>query len=90
MDGHIYIPRPGDREIILQNLEYFRKMDDEQLQVESEAKKKLGIFGVHQQALHLIAFNIVMKERFNDSPIEIVDNCLIRFKDNPDIRKPEK
>ena len=86
MDGHIYIPRPGDREFILQNIEYFRKMDDEQLQLESEAKKKLGIVGVHQQALHLIAFDIVMKERFNDSPIAIVDNCLIRFKDNLNIR----
>lgn len=56
-------------------------MDDEQLQKESENKKKLGIVGVHQQALNLIAFNIVMKERFNDSPVTIEDNCLIQFKE---------
>ena len=81
MHGHIYISRIGDREIIMNYIEYFRKMDDEQLQKESENKKKLGIVGVHQQALNLIAFNIVMKERFNDSPVTIEDNCLIQFKE---------
>jgi hypothetical protein len=55
-------------------------MDDAELQQQSEIKKKLGIVGAHQQALNLIAFNIVMKERFNGSPIIIEDNCLIRFK----------
>jgi hypothetical protein len=80
MNGHIYISRIGDREIIENYIEYFRKMDDAQLLKESENKKKLGIVGVHQQALNLIAFNIVMKERFNDSPVTIEDNCLIQFK----------
>lgn len=81
MYGHIYTSRTGDREIIINFIESFRKMEDAQLQEQSEQKKKLGILGVHQQALNLIAFNIVMKERFNDSPIIIEDNCLIRFKE---------
>lgn len=81
MNGHIYISRIGDREIIDNYIEYFRKMDNAQLLTESEHKKKLGIVGVHRQALNLIAFNIVMKERFNDSPVTIQDNGLIQFKD---------
>ena len=80
MDAHIYIPRAGDREIIISYIEDFRKMEDAQLHEQTERKKKLGMVGAHQQALNLIAFNIVMKERFNDSPIIIEDNCLIRFK----------
>ena len=81
MYGHIYISRIGDREIIRNYIESFRKMEDAQLQEQCVSKKKLGIVGVHQQALNLIAFNIVMKERFNDSPIIIENNCLIRFKE---------
>jgi hypothetical protein len=77
---HLYLPRTGDRDIIRNYIEDFRKLDDTQIQQESVKKKKLGIVGAHQQALNLIAFNIVMKERFNDSPIEIENNCLIRFK----------
>ena len=80
MNGHIYISRIGVKEIIENYIEYFRKMDNDQLLKESENKKKLGIVGVHRQALNLIAFNIVMKERFNDSPLTIVNNCLIQFK----------
>lgn len=80
-EGHIYLPRVGDREIILNYIEDYRKMEDAQLQALCESKKKLGIIGAHHQGLVLIAFNIVMKERFNDSPIIIEDNCLIRFKE---------
>ena len=80
MDGHIYISRIGDKEIILNYIEDYRKMEDAQLQEQCESKRKLGFVGAHQQALNLIAYNIVMKERFNDSPIIIEDNCLIRFK----------
>mgnify|MGYP006962393451 FL=1 len=79
---HLYMPRNGDREIILHYIEEFRKLDDDKLHQESTNKQKLGIVGAHRQALNLIAFNIVMKERFNVSPIEIENNCLIRFKQN--------
>jgi hypothetical protein len=84
MNGHIYIARIGDREIIMNYIEDYRKMEDAQLQKQCESKRKLGFVGSHQQALNLIAFNIVMKERFNDSPIIIENNCLIRFKDTED------
>ena len=42
MNGHIYISRIGDKEIIENYIEFFRKMDDAQLLKESENKKKLG------------------------------------------------
>jgi hypothetical protein len=80
MNAQMYLPREGDREIIISYIEDFRKMEDAQLHEQTEQKKKLGMFGAHQQTLNLIAFNIVMKERFNDSPLIIEDNCLIRFK----------
>lgn len=84
MDGHIYIPRPGDREIVQTYIESYQKLEDAELQESAANIRKSGFVGAHQQALNLIAFNIVMKIRFNDSPIVIEDNCLIRFKDNPE------
>ena len=77
----IYTSRDSDKEIILDYIQYFRKMTDSELLEESEKKKKLGIVGVHRQALNLIAFNIVMKERFGDSPLVIENNCIIGFKE---------
>ena len=59
MTTHLYLPRTGDKEIILNNIKDFRKMDDAELQHQSEIKKKLGIVGAHHQALNLIAFNIL-------------------------------
>jgi hypothetical protein len=80
MDGYVFLPRIGDKEVILEDIEEYRKKDDDELQALSVRIKKAGIFGVHRQALNLIAFNIVMKERFDDSPIEIIDSCLITIK----------
>ncbi len=81
MLGHIHIARTGDEEIILEYIENLKKLDDAELLDRSEKNKKLGIVGVHRQGLYLIAFNIVMKERFNDSPLIVEDNGLIKFKE---------
>ncbi len=78
---YILIQRPGDKETLLQNREYFRKQNDAQLIEACEKQIKIGIVGVHQQALWLVALRFVMKERNLDCPIILEDNLLLKFKE---------
>ncbi len=84
MLAYLYKGREGDQEHILGFEEYFRKMTDSELIAESIRRKKAGFCGVHMQALFLCALGNVMKERFNDTPIEILNNCILKFKDEGD------
>lgn len=82
IDGHMYFARQGDREIILQQIEYYKSFTDEELKEASIRKRKLGFVGAHRQSLEIIAFNNVMKQRFGDSPIHIEGNSILRFKED--------
>ena len=81
-DGHVYFARHGDREIILQRIEYYKSLTDEELKEESIRKRKLGFVGAHRQALEIIAFHNVMKQRFGDSPIHIEGNSILSLKED--------
>jgi hypothetical protein len=80
MRTHIYFPRPGDREVILKYIESMMKDDDAATVARFEREKRIGITGVHQQALYLLALRAVMLERFKDSPILFDDNSVIGFR----------
>ncbi len=82
MKGYILIQRPGDREIMIDYSDYFRKYSDAELIEDCEKQRKLGIVGVHQQALSLVGLRFVMKERNLDCPIIIEDNILVKFRDD--------
>jgi len=81
MKAHLYIARAGDREFILQPMDEYRKLADADLQQLAEKKRQQGFFGSHAQALHVLAFHFVMLERFNDSPVSVENESLIRFKE---------
>ena len=81
MDGYILIQRSGDKETLLENREYFRKQNDAELIEACEKQRRLGIVGVHQQALSLVALRFVMVERKIDCPIIIEDNIVVKFKE---------
>jgi hypothetical protein len=78
---YVLIQRPGDKERIMENIASFRKKTDAELIKGCEEQRKLGIVGVHAQALSLVALRYVMKERSIDCPIVIEDNIVVGFKE---------
>jgi hypothetical protein len=79
MVGHLYFPRPGDRELITEKKEMYSKCEKQELiDIYNEAYK-LGFVGVHAQACHYIALAQVFKVRFGSHPFKITDNALIEF-----------
>lgn len=92
MTGHIYTLRPGDGEELLKYAEYFKVKENAEILRDCEGQRKLGIVGVHQQALYLLALRKVMLERFGESPILLEDDVLIKFRElNPEeIEKQER
>jgi hypothetical protein len=78
---HLYLPRQGDRDLLLDFYNQFKRLSDEALLKECESAKKLGIVGSHAQGLRLIALYKVTKNRSIPSGICLEDNCLISFKD---------
>jgi len=79
IEGHIYIPRKGDKEILLERRDYFRSLSDNELIDSYNDSCSKGFFGSHGQALELLAKRRVFIERFNDSPIRLTDGVLIEF-----------
>ena len=59
----------GDQEAIQEDLERFRTYNDQDLVDAFNQEARMGIVGVHQQQLNLIALRQVMRERFRHSPI---------------------
>jgi len=82
MKGYILIQRPGDGEIMIEYRDYFRKYSDAELIEECDKQRKLGIVGVHRQALSLVGLRFVMLERKIDCPIIIEDDILVKFRDD--------
>lgn len=77
---HIHVQRAGDAEVIREYEATFRAKTNEELIADYEQQRRCGITGVHRQALYLIALRTVMKERFQDSPIEFEGGVVIRFR----------
>ena len=74
---HIYIPRTGDRELLIEFYKKFRTLSNQELIDSYNSSVDLGIVGAHAQGLHLIAERKVFMERFGKSPIKIEDNIII-------------
>lgn len=65
----LFVSREGDHKAIQEDLERFRTFGDQELVDAYNREAQIGIVGVHQQQLCLIALREVMRERFNHSPI---------------------
>lgn len=79
--SHLYLPRQGDRDILLELYNQYIGLTDELLTKECESAKKVGIVGSHAQGLRLIALYIASMNRNIPCCISIEQNCLISFKD---------
>ena len=74
---YVFISREGDQETFrtfYKNLEAF---PNEILLEQYNREVKIGIVGVHAQALKLLALRKIFLERFGESPIIFEDNMVI-------------
>lgn len=74
---YVYIPRSGDKAVILEYRENFQTETTQMLVDRYNQEAKKGIVGVHRQGLFLIAMHFEFLERFDKSPLEIKDSIVI-------------
>ena len=74
---HVFIPRTGDRERVIELYENLKKSSKAELVASYNNAVRIGIVGAHAQAIRLIALNWSFKDVFQKSPIKIEDNVLI-------------
>ena len=84
---HLYIPRNGDGETLIANKRSFEKYSEQELVDTYNKSVKIGIVGVHQQGLLLIALWKEFSERYGESPVQFEENIIglrgpIEIKDN--------
>ncbi len=80
MLAHLYIPRPGDKEKILETYQQFLTLSDEVLREKCIAAKKQGLVGVHSQALHFIGLWNAARKRNIPFDLTINADGLMEFK----------
>lgn len=74
---HVFISREGDEEHFVDNVSHFRKKSDQELIEAYHREARIGITGVHAQAVYLLALRTVMKERFGESPVTLEDGGVV-------------
>jgi hypothetical protein len=73
---YLNIQRPGDAEEIRKYKKSFEEDTLESLIEDYNKQARLGIVGVHQQALYLIALKEEFEERLINCPIYLKDHIL--------------
>ncbi len=79
MNGHVYIQRAGDQEIIAESVSSLSSDSSSALIKSYNEAQTKGFFGVHRQALFIIALHLTFMKRFGKSPFKVTDNTLIEF-----------
>ena len=82
MLSQIYQGRPGDTEIIEEYYQKFLAISYEELTQKCITARKQGVFGVHRQALFLIALNKAAVERGVPTNLDVERNGIIGFKED--------
>lgn len=77
-----YTRRQDDVEHITGFLENIERLTDEELIQDYKNNLKVGLSGMHLHSLRLLALRIVFIRRFDKSPIEFKDNCVISLNKN--------
>ena len=77
---HVYINRIGDREKIIEYKSDLEKLSNRKLIDRYNSLAKVGIVGVHQQVLLIIALHQLFLKRFKKSPILVENNIIISLK----------
>jgi hypothetical protein len=73
---YVYTKHQGDKEIIEEAFQRFSQWEPSELVDYYNRQLKIGIVGVRQQMLTLIALDKVFHEKFYDSPIVKEDRIL--------------
>ena len=81
MLSQIYEGRQGDTEIIEEYYQRFLEISYSELTQECITAKKKGIFGVHRQALFLIALKKAAIDRGVPTNLDVESNGIIGFKE---------
>lgn len=71
----LFFSKKGDQETIQEVLNRFRFYNDQELVDTYNREARMGIIGIHQQQLYLIALSEVIRERFNHNPI-FFESCV--------------
>ena len=74
---YIYVHRSGDRETFIKYKNKFEKKSISQLVSDYNTQVNIGITGVHQQGLYLIALRNVFISKIGESPITVEDDIVI-------------
>jgi hypothetical protein len=75
---HVFIPRIGDRERVIELYENLKKSSKAELVTSYNNVVRIGILGAHKQALRLIALNsVAFTMRFKNHPLKLKTTCLL-------------
>lgn len=75
----LYISRQGDKEAFRELRNSLEKLNDSELIDRYNKQVDIGLVGVHQQALYVIALHFCMLDKLGFSPVEVVGGNLIRL-----------
>ena len=73
---YIFIERDGDKNTIEEYKKNALAKDTKTLVQDYNEQCRMGIVGVHEQALCLVGMSLAFKERFCESPIYLEGNTL--------------
>ncbi len=76
---HLYISRQGDKEAFRDLKNSLKELTDSELIDRYNKQVDIGLVGVHQQALYVIALHFCMLDKLGFSPVEVVSGNLIRL-----------
>lgn len=78
----VYFKRNGDKEIISETLSNLIKMSEDELIAEYNKVANRGLIAAHGQALYLISMRRAFLIKFEASPIDLIDSCVLSITPN--------
>lgn len=76
---YLYIPAPGDKEIVQKHIEALSKKSNQELIDSCNRQVEIGIVGSRAQALYLVALRIITLRNKINCPIYIESNIIIKI-----------
>ncbi|MFT6795008.1 MAG: hypothetical protein ACJART_000139 [Maribacter sp.] len=73
---HVFTSREGDQELFLTYYDRLKALNDEQLIEAYHKQIRLGLTGVHAQAVYVLALKKLMKNRFGKDCIALAGGVL--------------
>lgn len=80
MKKYLFIQRKEDLQQIINLNNNLENINQEELVNKFNREVKIGFTGVHQQALLVLALNQEFIKRYNEAPVTVENNVVLRFK----------